>query len=146
MIYNHRSLQRFLLVLQVILTLTNALIAEEAARIAADNALDARLTTEEGNVDDLQSDLADEITRATVAEAVLTQDLADEVTRATAAEVANAQSIQDEISARAVADTQVRTDMTALINSGDAATLQSAKDHDDLLIGDATVDGTTGTL
>ena len=57
---------------------------------------------------------------------------------------ANAQSIQDEISARAVADTQVRTDMTALINSGDAATLQSAKDHDDLLIGDATVDGSTG--
>jgi len=115
---------------------------EVAARIAGDNALDTRLTTEEGNVDNLQSDLADEISRATAAEAVLTQGLADEVTRATAAEAANAQSIQDEITARAVADTQVRTDMTALINSGDAATLASAKANDDLLIGDATVDGT----
>ena len=124
--------------------LTNALAAEEAARIAGDNALDARMTTEEGNVDNLQTDLAAEVTRATAAEAVLTQDLADEVTRATAAEAANAQSIQDEISARAVADTAVRTDMTALINSGDAATLVSAKAHDDLLIGDATVDGTVG--
>ena len=70
----------------------------------------------------------------------------DEVTRATAAEVHNAQSIQDEISARVVEfDTVVRTDMTALINSGDdSPALQSAKDHDDLLISDATVDGTTG--
>jgi hypothetical protein len=125
--------------------LQTALTAEEAAaRIAADNALDVRLTTEEGNVDTLQSDLAAEIVRATAAEAVNAQDIADEETRATAAEAANAQSIQDEISARATADTQVRTDMTALINSGDAATLVSAKAHDDLLIGDATVDGTTG--
>jgi len=125
-------------------TLQAALNTETSARIAGDNALDARLTTEEGNVDQLQSDLADEITRATGAEAVIAQDLADEVARATAAEAANAQSIQDEINARAAADTQVRTDMTAAINSGDAATLQSAKDHDDLLIGDATVDGTAG--
>ena len=124
--------------------LQTALTAEEAARIAGDNALDVRLTTEEGNVDTLQSDLAAEIVRATAAEAVNAQDIADEETRATAAEAANAQSIQDEITARATADTQVRTDMTALINSGDAATLVSAKAHDDLLIGDATVDGTSG--
>ena len=124
--------------------LQTALNTEESARIAADNALDARLTTEEGNVDTLQSDLAAEIVRATAAEAVNAQAIQDEEDRATAAEAANAQSIQDEISARATADTQVRTDMTALINSGDAATLVSAKAHDDLLIGDATVDGTTG--
>ena len=124
--------------------LQTALNTEESARIAADNALDARLTTEEGNVDTLQSDLAAEIVRATAAEAVNAQTIQDEEDRATAAEAANAQSIQDEISARATADTQVRTDMTALINTGDAATLVSAKAHDDLLIGDATVDGTTG--
>ena len=117
---------------------------EVAARIAGDNALDLRLGVEEGNVDQLQLDLAAEISRATTAEAVIAQDLADEVARATAAEAANASSIQDEITARAVADTAVRTDMTALINSGDAATLASAKAHDDLLIGDATVDGTAG--
>jgi len=124
--------------------LQSQITTEVAARVAGDNALDARLTTEEGNVDQLQTDLAAEVSRATAAEAVLTQDLADEVTRATAAEAANAQAITDEINARAVADTQVRTDMTALINSGDAATLLSAKAHDDLLIGDATVDGTAG--
>ena len=118
--------------------------AEAAARVAGDNALGVRLTTEEGNVDQLQIDLAAEVSRATAAEAVIAQDLADEVSRATAAEAANASSIQDEITARAVADTAVRTDMTALINSGDAATLASAKAHDDLLIGDATVDGTSG--
>ena len=125
-------------------TLQNNLNAETAARIAGDNALNARLIIEEGNVDNLQSDLTDEITRATGAEAVIAQDLADEVARATAAEAANAQSIQDEINARAVADTQVRTDMTVLMTQGDNSVLETARAYDDLLIGDATVDGTAG--
>ena len=116
--------------------LSSAISTETAARIAGDNALDARMTTEEGNVDQLQSDLADEISRATAAEAVIAQDLADEITRATGAEAANAQSIQDEIAARAVADTSVRTDMTALINSGDAATLASANSYTDGKVAD----------
>jgi hypothetical protein len=122
--------------------ITSLLTAEETARIAADAALDARLTTEEATSVSLQSQITVEVNRATAAESVLTQDLADEVTRATGAEAANAQNLQDEISARAVADTQVRTDLGAAIVSGDAATLASAKANDDLLIGDATVDGT----
>ena len=122
--------------------ITSLLTAEETARIAADAALSGRLTTEEATSVSLQTQVTAEASRATAAEAVLTQDLADEVVRATGAEAANASNLQDEITARAVADTQIRTDLNATISAGDAATLVSAKSHDDLLIGDATVDGT----
>ena len=122
--------------------ITSLVTAEQTARISADDALSARLTTEEATSISLQSQITSEVGRATAAEGVLTQDLADEVARATGAEAANAQNLQDEINARAIADTQVRTDLGADIISGDAATLVSAKAHDDLLIGDATVDGT----
>ena len=115
---------------------------EETARIAGDNALSARMTTEEGNVDQLQLDLASEISRATAAEAVNAQDIADEVTRATGAEAANAQNITDEINARAVADTQVRTDLGADIVTAENAAKAHAEAQDALMIGDATVDGT----
>ena len=111
--------------------LSSAISTETAARIAGDNALDVRVTSNEGDISTLQSDLSAEVTRAGQVEAGLRQDLDDEVVRATGAEAANAQSIQDEIAARAVADTSVRTDMTALINSGDAATLASSKAYTD---------------
>ena len=94
-------------------TLTSADATESAARIAGDNALDVRLTTEEGNVDTLQADLVTEASRATAAESVLTSDLASEVLRATASELANAQSIANEANARANADTSIRTDFAA---------------------------------
>jgi predicted nucleic acid-binding Zn-ribbon protein len=116
---------------------------EETARIAADNALAARMTTEEGNVDQLQSDLAAEISRATGVESSLQTQITDEVTRAGLAEQANAQSIQDEIAARAVADNQVRTDLGADIVTAENAAKAHAEAQDALMIGDATVDGST---
>ena len=117
--------------------------AEETARIAGDNALSARLDTEEGKSTSLQSQITAEVSRATGAEAVLTQDLADEVTRATLAEAANASNISDEIVARAVADNQVRTDLGADIVTAENAAKAHAEAQDALMIGDATVDGST---
>ena len=117
--------------------------AEETARIAADNALSARLTTEETKSGSLQSQIDAEVTRASNAESAIAQDLADEVTRATAAEAANASNISDEIVARAVADTQVRTDLGADIVQAEADAKAHAEAQDALMIGDATVDGTT---
>ena len=117
--------------------------AEETARIAADNALSARLTTEETKSASLQSQIDAEVTRASNAESAIAQDLADEVTRATAAEAANASNISDEIVARAVADTQVRTDLGADIVQAEADAKAHAEAQDALMIGDATVDGTT---
>lgn len=125
--------------------------AEEARALAAESALDARLTTEEGNVDSLQtftgegtaldtaaSDLAAainevhgdvdaEAARATAAEATLTSDLAAEVSRATAAEAANAADIATEASDRAAADTTLQNniDAEAATRAADDATLQS---------------------
>jgi trimeric autotransporter adhesin len=116
---------------------------EETARIAADNALAARMTTEEGNVDQLQLDLAAEVSRATAAESVNAQDIADEEARAVLAEAANAQNITDEINARAVADTQVRTDLGADIVTAENAAKAHAIAQDALMIGDVTVDGST---
>ena len=124
--------------------ITSLLSAEEAARIAGDNALSARLTTEEQTSTSLQSQVTAEVNRATAAEAVLTQDLADEVSRATGAEAANAQNITDEINARAVADTQVRTDLGADIVVAENAAKAHAESQDVLMIGDASVDGTVG--
>ena len=117
--------------------------AEETARIAADNALSARLTTEETKSGSLQSQIDAEVTRASNAESAIAQDLADEVSRATAAEAANASNISDEIVARAVADTQVRTDLGADIDQAEADAKAHAEAKDALMIGDATVDGTT---
>jgi hypothetical protein len=117
---------------------------EETARIAADNALSARLDTEETTSTSLQAQITAEVNRATSAESVLTQGLADEVTRATAAEAANASNISDEISARAVADTQVRTDLGADIVTAENAAKAHAEARDDIMVGDSTVDGTSG--
>ena len=124
-------------------SLASLIGAEETARIAGDAALAARMTTEEGNVDQLQVDLASEISRATAAEAVNAQDIADEEARATGAEAANAQNITDEINARAVADNQVRTDLGANIVTAENAAKAHAEAQDALMIGDATVDGST---
>lgn len=124
--------------------LQSSITSEAATRLSGDQALDARLTVEEGNVDTLQSDLTSEISRATAAEGVNASGLAAEITRATGAEAANATNLQSEITARAAADTSVRVDMTALVTTGDAATLVSAKANDDLLIGDVSVDGSAG--
>ena len=117
--------------------------AEQTARIAADNALSARLTTEETKSGSLQSQIDAEVTRASNAESVIAQDLADEVARATGAEAANASNISDEIVARAVADTQVRADLGADIVQAEADAKAHAEAKDALMIGDATVDGTT---
>ena len=116
---------------------------EQTDRIAADNALSARLTTEETKSASLQSQIDAEVTRASNAESAIAQDLADEVTRATGAEAANASNISDEIVARAVADTQVRTDLGADIVQAEADAKAHAEAKDALMIGDATVDGTT---
>ena len=122
--------------------ITSLLTAEETARIAADAALSARLSTEEATSVSLQTQVTAEVNRASAAEAVIAQDLADEVTRATGAEAANAQNLQDEITARAVADTQVRTDLGADIVTAENAAKAHAEAQDALMIGDATVDGT----
>jgi predicted nucleic acid-binding Zn-ribbon protein len=119
-------------------------IGQETTRATqAESALAARISTEEGLSTSLQNQITAEVTRATNEEVRIEGRLDSEITRATGAEAANAQNITDEILARAVADTQVRTDLGADIIAGDAATLASAKAHDDLLVGDATVDGTT---
>jgi hypothetical protein len=83
------------------LSASNAIVAEEAARIAGDQDLqdqiDALQLSSSGDVTSLRADfnaytssndsaLAAEIARATAAEATLTSDLAAEVTRATGAE------------------------------------------------------------
>ena len=121
---------------------TSLLSAEESARIAADTALSARVTVEEQATVSLQSQVTAEVARAGAAEAVIAQDLADEVTRATGAEAANASNLTDEINARAVADTQVRTDIAADIVTAQNAAQAHAEAQDVLQIGDATVDGT----
>ena len=124
--------------------ITSLLSAEEIARIAADAALSARVTTEEQTSTSLQSQVTAEVSRASGAESVLTQGLAAEVTRATGSEAANAQNLQDEIVARGVADTQVRTDIAADIVTSETASKAYADAKDVSMIGDATVDGTTG--
>jgi hypothetical protein len=124
--------------------LQSSITSEAATRLAADGALDARLTVAEGDVSSLETDLAAEISRAGQAEQVNASGLAAEIVRATGAEAANATNLQAEITARAAADTSVRVDMTSLITNGDAATLVSAKANDNLLIGDASVDGSSG--
>ena len=124
--------------------LQSSITSEAATRLAADNALDARLTVAESDVSSLETDLAAEVSRAGQAELVNASGLAAEIVRATGAEAANATNLEAEITARAAADTSVRVDMTSLITTGDAATLVSAKENDDLLIGDASVDGSSG--
>lgn len=116
--------------------------AEETARVAADNALSARLDTEEDKSSSLQTQITAEVTRATNNENRIEGRLDSEITRATGAEQANAQNIADEISARAVADTQVRTDLGADIVAAEAAAKAHAEAQDALMIGDVTVDGT----
>ena len=116
--------------------------AEETARVAADNALSARLDTEEDKSSSLQTQITDEVTRATNNENRIEGRLNSEISRATGAEQANAQNISDEISARAVADTQVRTDLGADIVAAEAAAKAHAEAQDALMIGDVTVDGT----
>ena len=116
--------------------------AEETARIAGDNALSARLDTEETKSTSLQSQITTEVSRASGEESRIEGRLDSEITRATGAEVANAQNIQDEINARAVADTQVRTDLGADIVTAEAAAKAHAEAQDALMIGDASVDGT----
>ena len=116
--------------------------AEETARVAADNALSARLDTEEDKSSSLQTQITNEVTRATNNENRIEGRLDSEITRATGAEQANAQNISDEISARAVADTQVRTDLGADIVAAEAAAKAHAEAQDALMIGDVTVDGT----
>jgi len=122
---------------------TSLLSAEEIARISADTALAARVTTEEQTSVSLQSQVTTEVARASAAEAVLTQDVADEIARATGSELANAQNLQDEITARAIADTQVRTELGADIVAAQNAAQAHADTQDALKLGDATVDGTT---
>lgn len=118
--------------------------AEETARIAGDNALSARLDTEETKSTSLQSQITAEVGRATGEESRIEGRLDGEISRATSAEAANAQNIQDEIVARAVADNQVRTDLGADIVAAEAAAKAHAESQDEAMIGDATVDGTTG--
>lgn len=118
--------------------------AEETARIAGDNALSARLDTEETKSTSLQSQITAEVTRATGEESRIEGRLDGEISRATSAEAANAQNIQDEIVARAVADNQVRTDLGADIVAAEAAAKAHAESQDETMIGDVTVDGTTG--
>ena len=119
--------------------------AEETARIAGDNALSARLDTEETKSTSLQSQINAEVTRATGEESRIEGRLNDEITRATAAEAANASNISDEIVARAVADNQVRTDLGADIAAAEAAAkAHISESQDETMIGDETVDGTTG--
>lgn len=125
-------------------TLQTNITNEAAARVSADNALDARMTAAEGDITQLETDLAAEISTTDGEVTALQNSVSDEVTRATAAEEANAQGLAAEISARAVADNAVRSDLGADIIAGDNATLVSAQSHDDLLIGDNTVDGTGG--
>ena len=125
-------------------TLQSNIDAEAATRSAADVALTSRMTTAETDIANLETNLATEISTTDGEITALQNDLAAEVSRATTAEQANAQGLADEISARQVADNAVRSDLGADITAGDAATLQSAKDNDDLLIGDATVTGGAG--
>ncbi len=125
-------------------TLQTNLTNETAARVSGDNALDARMTTSEGDITQLETDLAAEISTTDGEVTALQNSVSAEVTRATAAEEANAQGLAAEISARAIADNAVRSDLGADIVTGDNATLVSAQTHDDLLIGDNTVDGTGG--
>jgi len=125
-------------------TLQTNITNEAAARTSADNALDARMTTAEGDITQLETNLAAEISTTDGEVTALQNSVSDEVTRATAAEEANAQGLAAEISARAIADNAVRSDLGADIVAGDNATLVSAQSHDDLLIGDNTVDGTGG--
>jgi len=94
-------------------TLTSDLATETAARIAGDNALDGRVTANEGDISTLQSGLAAEIAATGGEITVLTNNLAAEVTRATGSESANATAITDEGTARANADTAIRTDFAA---------------------------------
>tara|TARA_R110002167_G_scaffold8541_1_gene39127 strand:- start:688 stop:6591 length:5904 start_codon:yes stop_codon:yes gene_type:complete len=123
---------------------TSLLSAEEAARIAADSALAARVTTEEQATVSLQAQVTAEASTARAAESVNATGLATETTRATAAEAAISLNLTDEITARAVADTQVRTDIAADIVTAQAAAQTHAEAQDDLHIGDGTVDGTAG--
>ncbi len=125
-------------------TLQTNITNESAARVSADNALDARMTTAEGDITQLETDLAAEISTTDGEVTALQNSVSAEVTRATAAEEANAQGLAAEISARAIADNAVRSDLGADIVAGDNATLVSAQSHDDLLIGDNSVDGTGG--
>ena len=118
--------------------------AEETARIAGDNALSARLDTEETKSTSLQSQITAEVSRASGEESRIEGRLNDEIARATAAEAANASNISDEIVARAVADNQVRTDLGADIDAAEAAAKAHAESQDETMIGDETVDGTTG--
>ena len=118
-------------------------IGQETTRAtAAENALSARLDTEEQTSTSLQSQITDEVTRATNNENRIEGRLDSEITRATGAEQANAENISDEILARAVADTQVRTDLGADIVTAEAAAKAHAEAQDALMIGDVTVDGT----
>lgn len=117
---------------------------EETARISGDNALSARLDTEETKSTSLQSQITAEVSRASGEESRIEGRLNSEITRATGAEAANASNISDEIVARAVADNQVRTDLGADIVAAEAAAKAHAESQDDTMIGDATVDGTSG--
>tara|TARA_R110002096_G_scaffold69149_2_gene166392 strand:- start:15304 stop:19893 length:4590 start_codon:yes stop_codon:yes gene_type:complete len=125
-------------------TLTTNLTAEAASRTAADTALDSRVTAAESDIDLLESGLAAEIATTNGEVLALQTSVSDEVARAGAAEVANASGLAAEITARGVAVAAARSDLTNSLAAGDASTLAAAKVHDDLLIGDASVDGTAG--
>ncbi len=53
-------------------------------------------------------------------------------------------SLDSERTSRLADEQSLRQDLTDLINQGDSDTLASAKAHDTLLIGDASIDGTSG--
>jgi|13_taG_2_1085334.scaffolds.fasta_scaffold00020_76 hypothetical protein len=114
-------------------TLTSDLASEAATRLADDNALDARVTTNEGDISTLQSGLAAEIATTDGEITTLTNDLATEASTARAAEAANAADINSEATARANADTAIRTDFAA----ADAAVTTAMETYADTAEADA---------
>mgnify|MGYP001089022964 CR=1 FL=1 len=125
-------------------TLQSAITTEAAARTAADVTLAARVTTNEGDIGTLQTGLAAEIAATDGEVLALQNSVAAETTRAQAAEAANASNLAAEITARAVADTAVRSELGADIVAAQTAAEAHAEAQDVLMIGDATVDGTSG--
>lgn len=103
-----------------------AVVTEAAARVAADNALDTRVTANEGDITTLTSGLAAEIATTNGEISTLTTNLNAEITRAGLAEAANATDINTEATARAAADTALDTRVTA--NEADIAFIQTNTD------------------
>lgn len=103
--------------------------AAKCVEIEAKNTeLDSRLTTAEGDIDQLTEDLAAEVTRAEGAESALDEAIKEETSRAEAAEQKNVDDIAAEVTRATTAEQTLQSNIDAEKARAEAAEQKNAED------------------